>query len=91
MEVEPNRVGQFPFRMSDPKKRKEDFSEVQQPYIKEEVMKEAERCLLCGQSLLSTEYLMNLEENHTSFYERYYKQNFYDRMLEGGKAGPPPE
>ena len=48
MEVEPNRVGQFPFRMSDPKKRKEDFSEVQQPYTKEEVMKEAERCLLCG-------------------------------------------
>ena len=40
MEVEPNRVGQFPFRMSDPKKRKEDFSEVQQPYTKEEVMKE---------------------------------------------------
>ena len=37
------------------------------------------------------EYLMNLEENHTSFYERYYKQNFYDRMLEGGKAGSPPE
>jgi glutamate synthase (NADPH/NADH) small chain len=34
--------------MSDPKKRKEDFSEVQQPYTKEEVMKEAERCLLCG-------------------------------------------
>jgi glutamate synthase (NADPH) small chain len=48
MEVEPNRVGQFPFRMSDPGKRKKDFSEVQQPYTKEEVMKEAERCLLCG-------------------------------------------
>ena len=48
MEVEPNRVGQFPFRMSDPEKRKEDFSEVQQPYTKKEVMKEAERCLLCG-------------------------------------------
>ena len=37
------------------------------------------------------EYSMNLEENHTSFYERYYKENFYDRMLEGGKAGPLPE
>jgi len=37
------------------------------------------------------EYLMNLEDYHVSFYERYYKQNFYDRMLEGGKAGPPPE
>src|SRR6476660_6893757 len=48
MEVEPNRVGQFPFRMSDPKKSREDFFEVQQPYTREEVMKEAERCLLCG-------------------------------------------
>jgi glutamate synthase (NADPH/NADH) small chain len=37
------------------------------------------------------EYLMNLEVYHVSFYERYYKQNFYDRMLEGGKSGPPPE
>jgi glutamate synthase (NADPH) small chain len=37
------------------------------------------------------EYLMHLEENHTSFYERYYKQNFYNRMLEGGKTGPPPQ
>jgi len=37
------------------------------------------------------EYLMNLEEYHTSFYERYYKQNFYDRMLEGDTTGPPPE
>ncbi|MGC1928782.1 MAG: NAD(P)-dependent oxidoreductase, partial [Candidatus Nitrosopolaris sp.] len=37
------------------------------------------------------EYLMNLEDNHMSFYERYYKQNLYDRMLEGGKTGPPPE
>jgi hypothetical protein len=34
---------------------------------------------------------MNLEENHMSFYERYYIQNSYDRMLEGGKTGPPPE
>lgn len=37
------------------------------------------------------EYIMNLENNHVSFYERYYKQNLYDRMLEGGKTGPPPE
>jgi NADPH-dependent glutamate synthase beta subunit-like oxidoreductase len=37
------------------------------------------------------EYLMNLENNHMSFHERYYKQNLYDRMLEGGKTGPPPE
>ena len=37
------------------------------------------------------EYLMNLEENHMSFYERYYIQNSHDRMFEGGKTGPPPE
>ncbi len=48
MSLIPNRVGQFPFRKSDPKERKKNFSEVQQPYNKEEVMKEAERCLLCG-------------------------------------------
>jgi glutamate synthase (NADPH/NADH) small chain len=29
------------------------------------------------------EYLMNLEDQHISFYEKYYKQNLYDRMLEG--------
>ncbi len=48
MKVEPNRVGQFPFRKADPEKRKRDFSEVQQPYSEEEVMREADRCLLCG-------------------------------------------
>jgi hypothetical protein len=38
------------------------------------------------------EYLMNLEQNHMSFYERYYKQNYYDRMLEdGADTGPPPQ
>src|SRR5438067_11522591 len=36
------------------------------------------------------EYLMNVEENHMSFYEKYYTQNLYDRMLEGGETGPPP-
>jgi glutamate synthase (NADPH/NADH) small chain len=46
--VDPNRVGEFPFRKADPEKRKSDFSEVQQPYSEQEVMKEAERCLLCG-------------------------------------------
>ena len=46
--VEPNRVGEFPFRKADPEKRKTNFSEVQQPYSEQEVMKEAERCLLCG-------------------------------------------
>lgn len=48
MKVEPDRMGQFPFRKTDPEERKRNFSEVQQPYTKEEVMQEAERCLLCG-------------------------------------------
>ena len=48
MEVEPNRVGAFPFRKSDPDERKNNFSEVQQPYTKEEAIREANRCLLCG-------------------------------------------
>src|ERR671921_819692 len=48
MKVQPNRVGGFPFRKSDPEERKKDFSEVQQPYTEEEVMREADRCLLCG-------------------------------------------
>jgi glutamate synthase (NADPH) small chain len=48
MKGEPNRVGTFPFRKSDPEQRKNNFSEVQQPYTEEEVMKEADRCLLCG-------------------------------------------
>ncbi|HVX02666.1 MAG TPA: NAD(P)-binding protein, partial [Nitrososphaera sp.] len=46
--VEPNRVGAFPFRKADAAERKSNFSEVQQPYSEEEVMREAERCLLCG-------------------------------------------
>jgi glutamate synthase (NADPH/NADH) small chain len=46
--VEPNRVGGFPFRKTSAEERKSDFSEVQQPYSEEEVMREAERCLLCG-------------------------------------------
>jgi len=38
------------------------------------------------------EYLMNLEQNHMSFYERYYTQNYYDRMLEdGANTGSPPQ
>jgi NADPH-dependent glutamate synthase beta subunit-like oxidoreductase len=37
------------------------------------------------------EYLMNLEDEHMSLYERYYRDNFYNRMLEGGKTGPPPD
>ena len=46
--VEPNRVGGFPFRKADPEERKANFSEIQLPYTEEEVMREAERCLLCG-------------------------------------------
>jgi glutamate synthase (NADPH/NADH) small chain len=48
MKVEPNRVGQFPFRKANPEERKSNFTEVQQPYLKEEAMQEADRCLLCG-------------------------------------------
>jgi glutamate synthase (NADPH/NADH) small chain len=48
MKVEPNRVGQFPFRKADPEERKHSFSEVQRPYSEEEVRREADRCLLCG-------------------------------------------
>jgi glutamate synthase (NADPH) small chain len=47
-EVTPNRVGGFPFPRSDPEKRVNDFSEVQQPYTLEQAMQEAKRCLLCG-------------------------------------------
>lgn len=46
--VEPDRVGAFPFRKADAEERKSNFSEVQQPYSEEEVMREADRCLLCG-------------------------------------------
>ncbi|MDQ3837038.1 MAG: FAD-dependent oxidoreductase, partial [Thermoproteota archaeon] len=48
MRVEPNRGGQFPFRKAAPDERRQSFSEVQQPYSEEEVMREADRCLLCG-------------------------------------------
>ncbi|MFL6478896.1 MAG: FAD-dependent oxidoreductase [Nitrososphaera sp.] len=48
MRVQPNRVGQFPFRKAAPDERRQNFSEVQQPYSEEEVIREADRCLLCG-------------------------------------------
>jgi glutamate synthase (NADPH/NADH) small chain len=48
MKVEPKRVGQFPFGKAEPAQRKGNFSEVQQSYSEEEVMREADRCLLCG-------------------------------------------
>ena len=48
MAVEPNRVGQFPFRKSDPQERKMNFMEVQQSYTEADVMREANRCLQCG-------------------------------------------
>ena len=44
----PKRIPLFPFPKSDPEKRKEDFSEVQLPDTKEQVMLEADRCLRCG-------------------------------------------
>lgn len=46
--IKPDRVGPFPFPKSDPEKRKRDFSEVEQPYTKEQAMAEADRCLRCG-------------------------------------------
>jgi glutamate synthase (NADPH/NADH) small chain len=48
MNVEPKRVGGFPFKKADPEERKRNFSEVQQPYSEDEVRREADRCLLCG-------------------------------------------
>ena len=41
-------MGGFPFRKADAAKRTDNFSEVQLPYNEEEVMREADRCLLCG-------------------------------------------
>jgi glutamate synthase (NADPH) small chain len=46
--VIPKRVGEFPFPKADPANRVHDFSEVQQPYAREEAMQEASRCLVCG-------------------------------------------
>lgn len=48
VKVEPIRVGPYPFPMSSSDIRIKDFSEVEQPYTKEQAMLEAERCLLCG-------------------------------------------
>jgi glutamate synthase (NADPH/NADH) small chain len=48
MNVKPDRTGQFPFRKIDPQERMNNFREVQQPYTEDEVMREADRCLLCG-------------------------------------------
>ena len=44
----PDRVGPFPFPKSAPEAREKDFSEVEQPYTKEQAMLEADRCLRCG-------------------------------------------
>lgn len=41
------RVGSFPFPKSRPETRIGNFSEVEQPYTKEEVMLEADRCARC--------------------------------------------
>jgi len=47
-QVNPNRVGPFPFPKSDRNERKNDFSEVEQSYNLEQAIEEAKRCLLCG-------------------------------------------
>jgi len=38
------------------------------------------------------EYVMHLEANHMSFYEKYYEEKSYDRMMarEEDKGSPPP-
>lgn len=46
--AKPNRVGPFPYPKSDAESRKKDFSEVEQPYTKEQVMLEADRCVRCS-------------------------------------------
>jgi glutamate synthase (NADPH) small chain len=46
--LKPQRVGPFPFPKADSEERKKDFSEVEQPYTKEQAMQEADRCLRCG-------------------------------------------
>lgn len=46
--INPTRVGPFPFPMADPKTRATNFSEVQQPYNRDEVMLEADRCVRCA-------------------------------------------
>ena len=49
MAVEPNRVGQFPFRKSDPQERKMNFMEVQQSYTEAEKLVAAYNVvLLCA-------------------------------------------
>jgi glutamate synthase (NADPH) small chain len=47
-QFKPKRVGPFPFPKRDPEKREGNFSEVQIPFTKLEVIQEAKRCLLCG-------------------------------------------
>ena len=47
-EVNPNRVGPFPFPKTGPETRRDNFSEVQVPYTRLQVVEEAKRCLLCG-------------------------------------------
>lgn len=46
--IQPTRIGPFPFPEKDPKKRIENFSEVQLPYTAEQAVAEAQRCILCG-------------------------------------------
>ncbi len=46
--VDPKRVGPFPFPKSDPSERVKNFTEIEQPYTLDEVEEEAKRCLQCG-------------------------------------------
>jgi len=53
------------------------------------IVKAMEKGRECAQRV--HEYLMGLEEDHVSFYERYYTNLSYDRMIEGknGDEKPP--
>ncbi|MEP6577036.1 MAG: FAD-dependent oxidoreductase, partial [Nitrososphaerota archaeon] len=54
------------------------------------IVKAMEKGRECAQKV--HEYLMGLEANHMSFYEKYYKNISYDRMMEGkDDVSPPPD
>lgn len=81
--VEPDRVGGFPFRKADANDRKANFSEVQQPYSEEEVMREAERCLLCGTPVCidACPVLLDVRGMNEAVARRDFK-TAYDRIRE---------
>src|ERR1041385_1397981 len=78
MKTDPTRVGTFPFLKSNPEERKKNFSEVQQPYTEEEVMRVADRCLLFGTPVCNDAVLLNEAVARGDFrkaYERIREAN----------------